>query len=205
MTLHSYFEQVPFMAILRGLQPDEAVDVGKVLYQVGIRVIEVPLNRPNAFESIQELIQYMPDDCLIGAGTVTTQYQVAQIKRLGGKFTVSPHSDVGLIESAVSHQLLPVPGFYTPTEAVSAVNAGAKYLKLFPAGNQQTSYLEQVKTVLPKETAVIPVGGITPESVYAWLDAGALAVGIGGELYRQGDSWQQVSDNLNQFLLQLKP
>jgi len=205
MDLHSFFEQVPIMAILRGLQPHEAVDVGNVLYQVGIRVMEVPLNRPDAFDAMTQLIQHMPNDCLIGAGTVLTQYQVAQVKRLDGQFVVSPHSDAGLIESAVSHQLLPIPGFYTPSEALNAVGAGAKYLKLFPAGNHSSDYLKQVKTVLPQEVAVIPVGGITPGNLYTWLDAGAIAVGIGGELYRQGDTWREVSDNLNKFLLQLKP
>lgn len=198
--LQTYFQHLPIMAILRGLQPEQAQNVGTVLYQQGIRAFEVPLNKPNAMASIAKLIDILPSDTCIGAGTVLSISQVDELINLGADIAVSPHTNAKLIEHTVKGSMCSVPGFYTPSEAMESINAGAKWLKFFPAGSVPLEYITQIKSILPDEVKVMPVGGINAANINAWLTAGADAFGIGGELYRAGDNWRDVSDNLTPFV-----
>lgn len=197
--LETYFQHVPIMAILRGLQPKEAQSIGTVLYEQGVRAFEVPLNKPNAIASIARLIEVLPEDTCIGAGTVLSISQVNELNNLGADIVVSPHTNGELVEHTLKQSICSIPGFYTPSEAMESINAGAKWLKLFPAGSLPLQYLTQIKSILSDEIKVMPVGGINAQNVNAWLAAGADAFGIGGELYRAGDNWRDVSDNLAPF------
>lgn len=198
--LKPYFQHLPIMAILRGLQPEEAKSIGTALYEQGVRAFEVPLNKPNAMATIAKLIEVLPDDTCIGAGTVLSISQVNELIELGADIAVSPHTNVELVEYTLQQSICSIPGFYTPSEAMESINAGAKWLKLFPAGSLPLQYLTQVKSILSEETKVMPVGGINAQNINGWLAAGADAFGIGGELYRVGDNWREVSDNLTPFI-----
>jgi 2-dehydro-3-deoxyphosphogalactonate aldolase len=183
----------PLVAILRGVRPDEVLEIAGVLYESGIRLIEVPLNSPQPFESIAKLSAEYGDRCLCGGGTVLTAADVERIHGLGGKLIVTPNSDPAVIERAVALGLVVMPGFATATEAFRALQAGARYLKLFPAATYGPSHIKAVKSVLPKDVPVYAVGGVGPAELAAWLAAGADGFGVGGELYRPGDDAAQVA------------
>ena len=183
----------PLVAILRGIRPDEVLEIAGVLYESGIRLIEVPLNSPDPFESIAKLSAEYGDRCLCGAGTVLTAGDVDRVAALGGKLIVTPNTDVDVIGRAVALGLTPMPGFATATEAFRALQAGAKYLKLFPAATYGPGHIKAVKSVLPKGQPVYAVGGVGPDNLEPWLAAGADGFGIGGEIYKPGDTAAQVA------------
>lgn len=189
-TLASRFDaanaQLPLVAILRGLKPEEAVEIGQGLFEAGFRLIEVPLNSPDPFTSIAAIRQALPQDALVGAGTVLTLEQVAQLKAAGGDLAVMPHADTDVIRAAKAAGMLCVPGVVTPTEAFAALHAGADALKLFPAELVTPQILKAIKVVLPKATRLLPVGGITPDTMQPFVDAGATGFGLGSALYKPG-------------------
>ena len=184
--------QMPLVAILRGLEPAHAADVGAALVQSGFRTLEVPLNRPGALECIEILARTLPEDALVGGGTMLTVADVEAVHGAGGRLMVSPNCNVEVIARAVALGMLCAPGVATPTEAFSALQAGAHALKLFPAEMVGHGGLKALKSVLPVGTDLWPVGGITPENIQPWRAVGATGFGIGSQLYAPGSSASDV-------------
>lgn len=181
------------IAILRGVRPEEVVGIGEVLYAEGFRVIEVPLNSPEPYRSIRALRDSLPADCVIGAGTVLSAEQVQQVKAAGGQLIVMPHSDPAVLQAAKAAGLWLAPGVATPTEAFAALAAGADVLKLFPAEMIGTAVVKALLAVLPTGTALVPVGGISPDNMQAFVAAGVKGFGLGSGLYRPGLSAAEVA------------
>ena len=193
----------PVVAILRGLRPDDAVPVARALIEAGIAMIEVPLNSPDPFISIARIQAEFVEIALIGAGTVLTVEAVAQLAATGARLMVTPNAEPAVIALGLANGLEVVPGFFTPTEALAAVRAGARRLKLFPAMVQGTGYLKAVRDVLPKTTGVWAAGGIGPENAREWLRAGAEGIGVGGSLYKPGASPADVAAKATALLAAL--
>ena len=186
--LSDWLARCPLVAILRGVQPDEVVEITEALDAAGIAIVEVPMNSPEPVESIRRLVQKFGTRMLIGAGTVTTVAQVSEIDAFGGRLIVMPHSDTAVIRAAKEHGLLACPGFATPTEAFAALHAGADGIKLFPAEASSPAILKALRAVLPPGTQVLPVGGIDATNMKPWLAAGAAGFGLGSAIYRPGDT-----------------
>lgn len=186
--LQHYLGQCPLVAIIRGVTPDEAEAIGDVIYEAGIRIIEVPLNSPDAVTSIGKLAQKFGDRVLVGAGTVLDAADVVRVRDAGGRIIVSPNTNVEVIAAAASAGLVASPGYFTPSEAFEAIRAGATGLKLFPAEGASPAVLKAQLAVLPRDVPVLAVGGIKPDNMRAWLDAGAAGFGLGGGLYQPGQS-----------------
>ena len=180
------------IAILRGLHPQEAQAIGKVLYDEGFRTLEVPLNSPQPYDSIRILRDSLPADCLVGAGTVLTPEQVEQVKAAGGQVIVMPHSDPKVLRAAKAAGLYLSPGVATPTEAFAALAEGADVLKMFPAEQMGPAVVKAWLAVLPAGTLLIPVGGITPDNMQVFLDAGVAGFGLGSGLFKPGLTPQEV-------------
>lgn len=174
----------PLIAILRGLTPAEAPTVGRILFDAGFRMLEVPLNRPGAIDAIHALLRIAPDDALIGAGSVLTVNDVEAVKEAGGRLIVSPHCQPDVIEHAARHGLIALPGVATPTEAFRALQAGAHGLKLFPAEMIVPAAVKALRSVLPVDTPLFPVGGIQPHNMAEYVAVGATGFGVGGQLYQ---------------------
>lgn len=183
----------PLVAILRGITPSEALPVGQVLVDAGFRIIEVPLNSPEPLRSVAVLAENLGDQALIGAGTVISMSQVDAVANAGGRVIVAPHTNPAMIARAKSLELSCVPGVFTPSEAFSALEAGADALKLFPAQGSSPAMLKSMLNVLPRGTTVLPVGGITPDTMGHWWAAGARGFGLGGTLYRPGRKPSEVA------------
>ncbi|CAI8782385.1 2-dehydro-3-deoxy-6-phosphogalactonate aldolase [Pseudomonas chlororaphis] len=188
------------IAILRGLRPQEAAAIGEVLYQAGFRVIEVPLNSPQPFDSIRILRDALPADCLIGAGTVLTPEQVEQVKAAGGQVIVMPHSDPRVLRAARAAGLYLSPGVATPTEAFAALAEGADVLKLFPAEQMGPAVVKAWLAVLPAGTVLLPVGGITPDNMRVFVDAGVKGFGLGSGLFKPGMSAAEVATRAKAYV-----
>ncbi len=183
---------MPLVAILRGLDGAHAAEVGQALYAAGFRTLEVPLNRPGALDCIAQLVQTLPADALVGGGTMLSTGDVDAVHAAGGRLMVSPNCNVRVIAHAAALGMLCAPGVATPTEAFAALDAGAHALKLFPAEMVGHGGLKALRSVLPAGTDFWPVGGITPDSMGAWVKAGATGFGIGGQLYAPGTSADEV-------------
>lgn len=183
----------PLVAILRGIGPDEALPVTAALIQAGIRMIEVPLNSPDPFASIAAMQAEFGERALIGAGTVLDVAGVDTLAATGAKLLVTPNTDPEVIARGVSLGLEAMPGFFTPSEAFAAIRAGARRLKLFPAGALGPSYLKATREVLPKDIGVWAVGGVDAGNAREWLAAGAQGLAVGGSVYRPGDSADTVA------------
>lgn len=188
MELTGWLARCPLVAILRGVRPDEVEPIAAALEGQGVAVVEVPLNSPQPLDSIARLARGFGERLLIGAGTVMTAEQVAEIAAAGGRLIVTPHADGTIVRAAKRHGLLAVPGFFTPAEAFAMLAAGADALKLFPAEAASPAVLRALRAVLPAGTAVLPVGGIDASNLASWRAAGAAGFGIGSAIYRPGDS-----------------
>jgi 2-dehydro-3-deoxyphosphogalactonate aldolase len=182
----------PIIAILRGVTATDAVAVGTALIDAGVRLIEVPLNSPDPLSSIARLHDCFGRDALIGAGTVLTAEAVDSVAEAGGRLIVSPNVDEGVIARAVALGLEPLPGFFSATEAFSAIRAGASRLKLFPAGSVSRSHVKAIRDVLPEAAEIWAVGGAGAHDLAQWLDCGVRGIGVGGSLYKPGDSAEIV-------------
>lgn len=180
--------QCPLVAIIRGVTPDEVEGVGEAIFDAGIRVIEVPLNSPDPFDSIRRLSDALGDGAMVGAGTVLTPDDVTRVAEAGGQLIVSPNTDAKVIEATVAAGLASSPGYFTPSEAFTALRAGAHVLKLFPAEGATPTIVRAQRAVLPKDVPLLVVGGVTPDNMQPWLDAGANGFGLGGGLYKPGQS-----------------
>lgn len=178
--------RLPLVAILRGLVPAEAVAAGRALAEAGFRLIEVPLNSPEPFESIARLRASLASDVLVGAGTVLRVADVERLAAIDAELVVMPHADVAVIAAAKAAGRVCVPGIATPTEAFAAIAAGADALKVFPAEGVTPAGLKALRAVLPPALPLLPVGGITPAAMTGWRAAGARGFGLGSALYTPG-------------------
>jgi 2-dehydro-3-deoxyphosphogalactonate aldolase len=186
--LHRYLDQCPLVAILRGVTPDEAEAIGEAIYAAGMRIIEVPLNSPCPIDSIRKLAAQFGDKVLVGGGTVLEPAQVGAVQAAGGRLVVAPNTDSAVIAATAAAGMVSMPGYSTPSEAFGALRAGATALKLFPAEASTPAVLKAQRAVIPAKIPIFPVGGITPDNMRPWLDAGANGFGLGGGLYRAGQS-----------------
>jgi 2-dehydro-3-deoxyphosphogalactonate aldolase len=177
---------LPLVAILRGIRPEEILDVAAALYEAGIGAIEVPLNSPSPLESISRLAAKFGDRCLCGAGTVLSPADVDAVHAAGGRLIVTPNTVPAVIERAVTLGMTMMPGFATATEAFAALGAGAGMLKLFPAASYGPRHLKALRDVLPRGVSVFAVGGVGAVNLTPWRQAGCAGLGVGGDLYRAG-------------------
>ena len=184
--LQEHLAGLPLIAILRGVEPDEAVAIGQALIGAGFRALEVPLNSPEPLRSIAALAGAFGERVLVGAGTVLDAADVGRVARAGGRLIVMPHADHAIVRAAKSLGLWCIPGVATPTEAFGALAAGADALKLFPAEALPPAAVKAWRAVLPREVWLLPVGGITPERMAPYAAAGADGFGLGSALYQRG-------------------
>ncbi len=198
-----YFAACPLVAIIRGVTPAEVESIGEALVGAGIRIIEVPLNSPDPFDSIARLSACLGDRALVGAGTVLDTGSVARAAAAGARLIVSPNTRPDVISATVAAGLVSVPGYFTPSEGFAALAAGAHALKLFPAEAAPPAVVKAQRAVLPRSVPLLVVGGITPERMADYLAAGANGFGLGGALYRPGQSSEQVSRQARAFVAAL--
>lgn len=195
----AHMDRLPLVAILRGLSPDEALDVGRATVNAGFHILEVPLNSPDPLRSIQILAAAFPH-VLVGAGTVTTAQQVRDIKAAGGQLIISPHLDDNVVCETVNLGLISLPGVATPSEAFKAIALGAHGLKLFPAEMISPAVVKAMRAVLPGHIRLIPVGGIGTHNMADYRKSGASGFGIGSALYAPGKSAQAVGESAAAFV-----
>lgn len=194
------FKRCPLVAILRGVRPDEVEPIGDALVAAGFTLIEVPMNSPDPLDSIGRLVRRLDGRALVGAGTVLTPDQVRAVQQVGGRLIISPNSDLSVIAQSAQVGLVSMPGYFTPTEAFAAVQAGASALKLFPAEAATPAVLKAQRAVLPKDLPILVVGGINPDNMAPWVAAGANGFGLGSALYKPGATAAQVSEAAQAFL-----
>lgn len=194
----------PLIAILRGVKPDEIVAIGDALVAAGVGIIEIPLNSPDPLRSIATLAKHLGDTALVGAGTVLTVGQVGDVAAAGGRIIVSPSTDYDVIAATAAEGLVSAPGYFTPSEAFLALKAGAHALKLFPAEAASPAVVRAQRAVLPKDVPLLIVGGVKPDAVGIWFDAGADGFGLGSALYKPGQSADQVGLQARDFVAAVK-
>ena len=199
-----YFGECPLIAIIRGIRPDEAEAIGDAIYEGGIRIVEVPLNSPEPLVSIERLAKRFGDRMLVGAGTVLAPDDVGRVRDAGGRIIVSPDTNAAVIQATAEAGLVSSPGYFTPSEAFTAIRAGATALKLFPAEGATTALLKAQLAVLPKGVPVLIVGGIQPDNMQPWLAAGASGFGLGGGLYTPGQAPAETLDKARAYVAGLK-
>jgi 2-dehydro-3-deoxyphosphogalactonate aldolase len=191
--LNARLAEAPLIAIIRGVTPDEVEEIGSALYEGGIRIIEVPLNSPDPLVSIARLARSLGEQALIGAGTVLEPEQVARVRDAGGRIVVSPNTHAPVIAATAQAGMISLPGYFTPSEAFDALRAGAHGLKLFPAEGASPAVLKGQKAVIPGHVPLLAVGGITPDNMKPWLEAGAQGFGLGSGLYRPGQTPEETA------------
>lgn len=199
-TMDSLWDGPPIIAILRGVKPEEVLDIGHALLDQGIKCIEVPLNSPRPIESIRKLVDAFGDRALIGAGTVLTVQDVKDVLGTGAKLIVTPNTEPSVIKQAAAQGARVYPGVMTPTEAFQAISAGATGIKLFPAGRLGPGYYRDLKAVLPANIPVFAVGGVDHTNVGEWISAGVTGFGMASSLYRAGDGPQEVTAKAQKLL-----
>lgn len=192
--------QAPLVAIIRGVTPDQAVEIGEALMAGGIRIIEVPLNSPDPLKSIERLAKRFGDEALIGAGTVLRGEDVGLVKDAGGEIVVSPNMNPAVIRATVEAGMVSSPGVFTPTEAFAALEHGAHAIKLFPAEAASPKVVKAMRAVLPKAVRLIVVGGVGPDNMDAWLEAGADGFGLGSGVYKPGQSAAETLNKARAFV-----
>lgn len=195
-SLHESFSAAlarrPLIAILRGVRPVEIESIGAALIEAGFRLIEVPLNSPDPFDSIAKLKRMAPPGVLIGAGTVLDPAAVDRLAGIGGELVISPHFDAEVVAAALRRGLIAAPGVMTPSECFAALRAGAQALKLFPGEIVTPAAVKAMRAVLPPETKLIIVGGVSPETMKPYVEAGANGFGVGSSLYKTGMTAAEV-------------
>lgn len=197
---HAHLNHMPIIAILRGVMPNEVIEVGQALIDEGISLIEVPMNSPDALISIDLLQNRFGDHAMIGAGTVLECETVDQLKKIGATLVISPHVDTDMIKTTKMAGLISIPGFFTATEAFAAIKAGGDALKLFPTDIAKLDGLRALKAVLPSDLCLLAVGGVVPETIGAFQKAGAGGFGIGSGLYKKGDTGEKVRQKAAAFV-----
>jgi len=197
------FSKCPLVAILRGVEPTEAVEIGRALVDAGFCILEVPMNSPQPLNSIALLSKACAGRALVGAGTVTARDLVLKVGEVGGRLIVMPHADAAVVRAAKAGGLYALPGFATPTEAFAMIAAGADGLKLFPAEANPPKVLRALRAVLPKNMPILPVGSITPDNMPEYWEAGANGFGLGSALYKPGAKPADVAANAARFVAAL--
>ncbi len=198
-----HFGSCPLVAVIRGVTPDEVEAVGDSLFDAGIRIIEVPLNSPEPLKSIEKLAKHMGDKALVGAGTVLTLDQVAEVKTAGGMIVVSPNTNTEIIAATIAAGMVSCPGYFTPSEGFAALDAGAHALKLFPAEAATPAYLRAQRAVLPRDVPILVVGSVKPDVLRPWLEAGANGFGLGSGVFKPGKSPSQVFESARAYVAAL--
>lgn len=202
--LETWLSKVPVVAIIRGVQPDEAPEIGAAILEAGIGVIEVPLNSPQPFQSIENLSNSLGDRCVIGCGTLLNEEDAQRVANAGGQIAVTPNTDVTVIKRCIELGMIPMPGWATPSEAFAAYHAGARYLKLFPAGTYGAGHVKALRAVLPSDAKVLAVGGVGAHNAAEWLAAGVNGFGIGSEIYKAGRSATEVYQRSSEIVESIK-
>ena len=192
--------KLPLIAILRGIKPDEAHAHVAALIEAGFEAVEIPLNSPEWEKTIPAMVKAFGDKALIGAGTVLKLEQVDQLAAMGCTLMVTPYIQPELIRRAVEHGMTVCPGCATATEAFDAIDADAQSLKIFPSSAFGPDYIKALKAVLPPEIPVFAVGGVTPENLKQWIDAGCLGAGLGSDLYRAGQPVERTAQQAAAFV-----
>lgn len=192
--------ELPLIAILRGITPEEAADHVGAIIAAGFDAVEIPLNSPDWQQSIPEMVKLYGDKALIGAGTVLQPEQVDQLADMGCKLIVTPNINTRVIQRAVEYGMTVCPGCATATEAFAALEAGAQALKVFPSSAFGPDYIKALKAVLPAEVPVFAVGGVTPENLAQWINAGCVGAGLGSDLYRAGQSVERTAQQAAAFV-----
>lgn len=198
------FARCPLVAILRGVAPHEIEDIGDALVDAGFTLIEVPMNSPDPLESVARLARRFEGRAVIGAGTVLREVDVTAVQAAGGTMIISPNANLGVIAASARAGMVSLPGIATPSEAFAAFDAGATALKLFPAEGSSPHILKAMRAVLPKTLRVLPVGGITPDNMAPWREAGAAGFGLGSALYKPGMGAAEVGANARAFVAALE-
>ncbi|SDG66145.1 2-dehydro-3-deoxy-6-phosphogalactonate aldolase [Dyella sp. 333MFSha] len=191
---------LPLIAILRGITPDEVVDHVEALIEAGFDAIEIPLNSLDWRRSIPLAVQAAGKRALVGAGTVLSPELASEVADLGGHLMVTPNTDPATIRKARERNLYTAIGFMTPSEAFAALAAGAQSLKLFPSTNLGPSYIKAIRAVLPPDVPLLAVGGVTPDNLGQFLDAGCIGAGLGGDLYKPGQPVSRTRDQAAAFV-----
>ncbi len=194
------FARCPLVAILRGIEPKDAGAVGEVLVEAGFTLIEVPLNSPDPFHSLELLVRRIGSKAVVGAGTVLRAAEVTAVKSAGGRMVVSPNTDRAVIQATAAAGMASLPGYATVSEAFSAIAAGAHVLKLFPAEASNPSALKAQLAVLPKSAPIAVVGGISEQSFAPWLAAGAAGFGLGSAVYKPKSTAAQVAESARRMV-----
>jgi len=192
--------ELPLIAILRGVTPDEVVAHVGVVIDAGFDAVEIPLNSPQWELSIPLILEAYGDRALIGAGTVLKTEQVDRLAEMGSKLIVTPNIQPALIRHAVNLGMIVCPGCATASEAFNALEAGAQALKIFPSSAFGPSYIKALKAVLPDDVPVLAVGGVTPENLAQWLEAGCAGAGLGSDLYRAGQPVERTAQQAAAFV-----
>ncbi len=193
MTADVLLAELPLVAILRGVTPARIEGVAGALFEAGFRAIEVPLNSPEPFKSIETLSKKFGARCLTGAGTVLTTENVDRVADAGGRLLVTPNTNPQVISHGVARGMTVMPGFFTPSEGFAAIAAGARTLKLFPASTGGTDHMKAMLAVLPKDVPVYAVGGVGAANMKEWRKAGAAGFGLGSELFKPDFSDEEIS------------
>lgn len=208
MTYISQFDTAfaicPLVAILRGVHPEEVDAIGEVLVDAGFTLIEVPLNSPDPLASVERLAARLGARAVVGAGTVLAASDVARVRDAGGKMIISPNMNPSVIAATTANGLVSLPGIATPTEALGAVEAGATALKFFPAEGGSPKVLKAMRAILPQQLRILPVGGVTVDTMDAWWLAGASGFGLGSALYVTGRTAAEVKACALSFVLAQK-
>jgi 2-dehydro-3-deoxyphosphogalactonate aldolase len=202
--LRDRLDRYPLIAILRGMKPEEAPWVLETLLAANFQVLEVPLNSPRPFESLAYLVRHAPPGVLIGAGTVLTEAEAAKVAATGARLMIAPNCAPAVIAAAKAHGLVALPGVATPTEAFTALAAGADGLKMFPGELLPPAAVKAWRAVMPKGTLLIPTGGVTPDNVRAYREAGADAFGVGSALYKPSMSREELAQRAAAFAAALR-
>ncbi|WP_119299709.1 2-dehydro-3-deoxy-6-phosphogalactonate aldolase [Dongia deserti] len=202
--LRSCLARLPLIAILRGMKPEEAPWVLETLLATGFQIIEVPLNSPRRFESLAYFVRHAGPDILIGAGTVLSEAEADEVAATGARLMIAPNCAPPVIAAAKARGLITLPGVATPTEAFTALAAGADGLKMFPGELLPPTAVKAWRAVLPKDTLLIPTGGVTPDNIAAYRAAGADGFGIGSALYKPGTSREELAQRAAAFVSALR-
>lgn len=195
-TLDSKLAMMPIIAILRGLEPTNAEAVGETLYEAGIRVIEVPLNSPNPLRSIETLAKIFDDQAIIGAGTVTSPSHVQSVHDAGGQLVVSPNTNHSVIKKTVALKMFSCPGCLTPSDCYDALDAGAHALKIFPANIIGPNGIKAIRTILPSETRILAVGGVSDSTMSDYAAVGVRGFGLGSSLFKPDMTLDEIQSRV---------